>query len=189
MTARCWRKCCRGSGTSSRWRSRLRELEHRFAEETGPEAERLLTATERFNTAMRNWADTQPSPKLAASLADWGSPRPTWIVRSPSPVVGECGPRWGGSCTEAADGAGRANQPLRYRFGRLVGRSLGAVAGGDPVRIHDRDFIDAVAERVIEIIGGTSHEYVGGLASFVVQREERMATIRATAADQGEARS
>ena len=28
---------------------------------------------------------------------------------------------------------------------------------------HDRDFIDAVAERVIELAGGTTTEYVGGL--------------------------
>ena len=49
---------------------------------------------------------------------------------------------------------------------------------------HDRDFIDAVAERVVEIIGGSAHEYIGGFAEFVVQREERLATLRAAAANQ-----
>ena len=49
---------------------------------------------------------------------------------------------------------------------------------------HDRDFIDAVAERVVEIIGGSAHEYIGGFAEFVVQREERLATLRAEAANQ-----
>lgn len=49
---------------------------------------------------------------------------------------------------------------------------------------HDRDFIDAVAERVIELAGGTTQEYVGGFAEFVVQREERLAAIEAAAANQ-----
>ncbi len=49
---------------------------------------------------------------------------------------------------------------------------------------HDRDFIDAVAERVIELAGGTTTEYVGGFAEFVVQREERIAAAEAAAAGQ-----
>lgn len=49
---------------------------------------------------------------------------------------------------------------------------------------HDRDFIDAVAERVIELSGGTTQEYVGGFAEFVVQREDRLAQIEAAAAAQ-----
>ncbi len=46
---------------------------------------------------------------------------------------------------------------------------------------HDRDFIDAVANRVIELVGGTSHEYVGGFAEFVVEREERLTVLEAAA--------
>jgi len=49
---------------------------------------------------------------------------------------------------------------------------------------HDRDFIDAVAERVIELSGGTTHEYIGGFAEFVVAREERIAAIESAAANQ-----
>ena len=49
---------------------------------------------------------------------------------------------------------------------------------------HDRDFIDAVAERVIEVIGGGATEYVGGFAEFVVQRSERVAQLRAVQAQQ-----
>jgi ATP-binding cassette subfamily F protein 3 len=49
---------------------------------------------------------------------------------------------------------------------------------------HDRDFIDAVAERVIEIAWGTSSEYIGGFAEFVVAREERLASLEAAAARQ-----
>jgi ATP-binding cassette subfamily F protein 3 len=49
---------------------------------------------------------------------------------------------------------------------------------------HDRDFIDAVANRVLELSGGRVSEYVGGFAEFVVEREERLASIRAAAANQ-----
>ncbi len=49
---------------------------------------------------------------------------------------------------------------------------------------HDRDFIDAVAERVVEIAWGTALEYVGGFAEFVVAREERLASLEASAARQ-----
>jgi ATP-binding cassette subfamily F protein 3 len=49
---------------------------------------------------------------------------------------------------------------------------------------HDRDFIDSVAERCIEIAWGTASEYVGGFAEFIVAREERLQSIEATAARQ-----
>ncbi len=49
---------------------------------------------------------------------------------------------------------------------------------------HDRDFIDGVANRVVEIIGGQATEYVGGFAEFVVAREEVVARAEAAAAQQ-----
>ncbi|MDE0065611.1 MAG: ABC-F family ATP-binding cassette domain-containing protein [Acidimicrobiaceae bacterium] len=49
---------------------------------------------------------------------------------------------------------------------------------------HDRDFIDAIADRVVELAEGTALEYVGGFAEFVVAREERLARIEAAAAGQ-----
>ncbi|MDH4170550.1 MAG: ABC-F family ATP-binding cassette domain-containing protein [Acidimicrobiia bacterium] len=49
---------------------------------------------------------------------------------------------------------------------------------------HDRDFIDDVANRVVELIGGTATEYVGGFAEFVVAREERLAQLEAAARQQ-----
>ena len=38
---------------------------------------------------------------------------------------------------------------------------------------HDRDFIDAIAERVFELANESITEYVGGFAEFVALREER----------------
>ncbi len=49
---------------------------------------------------------------------------------------------------------------------------------------HDRDFIDAVADRVVELAEGTALEYVGGFAEFVVAREDRLHRIEAAATRQ-----
>ncbi|MBI2703824.1 MAG: ABC-F family ATP-binding cassette domain-containing protein [Actinobacteria bacterium] len=49
---------------------------------------------------------------------------------------------------------------------------------------HDRDFIDAVATRVVDLSEGTSVEYVGGFAEFVAAREERLEALVSAAAAQ-----
>jgi ATP-binding cassette subfamily F protein 3 len=49
---------------------------------------------------------------------------------------------------------------------------------------HDRDFIDAVANRIVEMAGGTATEYVGAFADFVIEREEHLARLEAAAARQ-----
>ncbi len=49
---------------------------------------------------------------------------------------------------------------------------------------HDRDFIDGVADRVVELAWNTATEYVGGFAEFIVQREERIRAAEAAAANQ-----
>ena len=49
---------------------------------------------------------------------------------------------------------------------------------------HDRDFIDAVADRVVELASGAAIAYEGGFAEFVVAREERLQRIEAAAARQ-----
>ncbi len=54
---------------------------------------------------------------------------------------------------------------------------------------HDRDFIDAVADKVIEVAWNTTTEYTGGFAEFVVQREERIAMAAARAANQARQRA
>jgi ATP-binding cassette, subfamily F, member 3 len=58
---------------------------------------------------------------------------------------------------------------------------------------HDRDFIDAVANRIVELAAGTTTEYVvrrggeageGAFEQFVLQREERIASLEAARAQQ-----
>lgn len=49
---------------------------------------------------------------------------------------------------------------------------------------HDRDFIDAIANRIMEISTGTATEYVGTFVEYVAAREERIALLEAQAAQQ-----
>ncbi len=165
----------------------LRELEHRFAEETGPEAERLL---DRYGTLQHRYEE------LGGYAAESEARR----------ILGGLGFTTADMDRPLAEMSG--GWRMRASLGRLMLAEPDVLVLDEPTNhldtdsvawleghlaqwpgailfvSHDRDFIDAVAERVIEIIGGTSHEYVGGFASFVVQREERMATIRAAAANQ-----
>ena len=49
---------------------------------------------------------------------------------------------------------------------------------------HDRDFIDGVANRVLELSNSRITEFVGGFVEYVAQREERIAQLQAAAASQ-----
>ena len=49
---------------------------------------------------------------------------------------------------------------------------------------HDRDFIDAVANRILEISAGVAQEYVGTFLEYVAAREERIAQLTAQAEQQ-----
>ena len=66
----------------------------------------------------------------------------------------------------------------------MAGAAPGAWPGAILFVSHDRDFLDAVAERVVEVAHGRAIEYVGGFEEFVVQREERLAAAEAAAAAQ-----
>jgi ATP-binding cassette subfamily F protein 3 len=67
--------------------------------------------------------------------------------------------------------------------------TLRELPGGLLLVSHDRDFIDAVADTIVELAAGTATAYEvrsgttaaeeGGFAAFVAQREERLAALRA----------
>ncbi|MFN2484779.1 MAG: ABC-F family ATP-binding cassette domain-containing protein [Candidatus Limnocylindria bacterium] len=61
---------------------------------------------------------------------------------------------------------------------------LAEYAGAIVLVSHDRDFINAVANRVIELARGRATEYVGDYADFVEQREARIAQLEAAARGQ-----
>jgi ATP-binding cassette subfamily F protein 3 len=49
---------------------------------------------------------------------------------------------------------------------------------------HDRDFIDGVANRVVELSHESATEYVGGFAEFVIEREANLERLEAAASRQ-----
>jgi ATP-binding cassette subfamily F protein 3 len=63
-------------------------------------------------------------------------------------------------------------------------RHLSAWPGALLFVSHDRDFIDAVADRIVELASGAAMAYEGGFAEFVVARTERIERIEAAAARQ-----
>jgi len=63
-------------------------------------------------------------------------------------------------------------------------RRLAAWPGSLLFVSHDRDFIDAVADRIVEFASGAVIAYEGGFAEFVVAREENLKRIEAAAARQ-----
>jgi len=74
---------------------------------------------------------------------------------------------------------------------RWLEQTLAALPGGLLFVSHDRDFIDAVAHTIVEVAAGTTTTYdvrrsgeVGGFATFIEQREQRMARLRAARAQQ-----
>ncbi len=62
---------------------------------------------------------------------------------------------------------------------------LAEYAGAVVLVSHDRDFINAIVNRVAELRRGTLTEYVGDYADFVGQREERIAQLEIAAKAQG----
>jgi ATP-binding cassette, subfamily F, member 3 len=61
---------------------------------------------------------------------------------------------------------------------------LGAYPGALVLGAHDRDFINRIANRVVELAFGTATEYAGNYAAFVEQREQRLEQLRAAARNQ-----
>ncbi len=61
---------------------------------------------------------------------------------------------------------------------------LAVYAGAIVLVSHDRDFINEVANRVLELHDERATEYIGDYADFVEQRTERMAQLEAAAKNQ-----
>jgi ATP-binding cassette, subfamily F, member 3 len=68
---------------------------------------------------------------------------------------------------------------------RWLEKFLAAYDGAVIIASHDRDFINAVVNRVVEIANGTATEYVGDYEAFVIQREQRTEQLLAAAKQQG----
>ncbi len=61
-------------------------------------------------------------------------------------------------------------------------------AGGVVIISHDRDFLDRLVTRTIEVAGGGLQEYRGGYSQFLRQREERLELLRKASVERDEER-
>ncbi len=188
----------RGASHITDLEARLRELEQRIETATGAEQERLLAdygrTTDQLRAARGLRARGRGAPGAvrarvppdAHGAADRGAVR--WLA---------CAGRARAAAARQARPAGprRADQPPRRRDHRVARATRSPSLPGALLFVsHDRDFIDAVADTIVEVAAGTATTYdvrtgtivaeEGGFAAFVHQREERLASLRAARAQQ-----
>jgi ATP-binding cassette, subfamily F, member 3 len=187
----------RGASHVTDLEARLRDLEQRIESATGAEQERLLAdycrTTDRFE-ALGGYELEAEAHRVLSGL---GFPpdahgRPTselsggWRVRvalaqlllaKPDLLV--------------------LDEPTNHLDVETIAwleSTLASLPGALLFVSHDRDFIDAVADTIVEVAAGTTTTYEvrsgtlaaeeGGFAAFVHQREERLTQLRAARAQQ-----
>ncbi|MEX1178186.1 MAG: ABC-F family ATP-binding cassette domain-containing protein [Nitriliruptor sp.] len=182
----------RGASHITDLEARLRELEQRIETATGSEQERLLDDYGRTTDSFEQLGGYELEAEAHRVLSGLGFPpdahgRPTrelsggWRVRvalaqlllaKPDLLV--------------------LDEPTNHLDVETIAwleSTLTALPGALLFVSHDRDFIDAVADTIVEVAAGTATAYdvrsgtvaaeEGGFAAFVAQREERLASLRA----------
>ncbi|MEX0835524.1 MAG: ABC-F family ATP-binding cassette domain-containing protein [Nitriliruptor sp.] len=187
----------RGAAHITDLEARLRALEQRIETATGAEQERLLDDYGRTTDSFEQLGGYELEAEAHRVLSGLGFPpdahgRPTaelsggWRVRvalaqlllaKPDLLV--------------------LDEPTNHLDVETIGwleDTLTSLPGALLFVSHDRDFIDAVADTIVEVAAGTATTYdvrsgtivaeEGGFAAFVHQREERLASLRAARAQQ-----
>jgi ATP-binding cassette subfamily F protein 3 len=182
----------RGKGDVVGLHHRLEELHHRVAETTGPEHDRALaelgTAQSAFEQ-MGGYAVEAEAHRVLAGLGFSNADR----ARPLSELSG--GWRMRASLARilvSNPDVLLLDEPTNHLDVDSVAWLEDQLAGYQGALLfvsHDRDFIDGVANRVLELAGGVLTEYVGGFVEFVAQREERIAQLEAAAANQARQRA
>jgi ATP-binding cassette, subfamily F, member 3 len=182
----------RGASHITDLEKRLRELEQRIEAATGAEQERLLDDYGRTTDRFETLGGYELEAEAHRVLSGLGFPpdahgRPTaelsggWRVRvalaqlllaKPDLLV--------------------LDEPTNHLDVETIAwleTTLSSLPGALLFVSHDRDFIDAVADTIVEVAAGTATAYdvrsgtivaeEGGFAAFVHQREERLASLRA----------
>ena len=174
-------------GSSPAWRSRSPRPATGAPTRTPTRTPPPSTPTAACSTASRPSAATasRPRPDRCSQVSASRPPTPTGPSRS-SPAAGGCGSRSARLMLSAPDLL-VLDEPTNHLDVESVSwleQHLASWPGAILFVSHDRDFLDAVAERVVEVSHGRAVEYVGGFAEFIVQREERLAAAEAAAAAQ-----
>jgi ATP-binding cassette, subfamily F, member 3 len=187
----------RGASHITALEARLRDLEQRIESATEAEQERLLDDYGRTTDRFESLGGYELEAEAHRVLSGLGFPpdahgRPTkelsggWRVRvalaqlllaKPDLLV--------------------LDEPTNHLDVETIGwleSTLSSLPGALLFVSHDRDFIDAVADTIVEVAAGTATSYdvrsgtivaeEGGFAAFVHQREERLASLRAARVQQ-----
>jgi ATP-binding cassette, subfamily F, member 3 len=187
----------RGAAHVGELEASMRDLEQRMLHATGTEQERLLTAYARDTEAFEQAGGYELESEAHRVLAGLGFPpdehdRPTselsggWRVRVALAQL-----------LLAKPDLLILDEPTNHLDVETITwleSTLKGLSGALLFVSHDRDFIDAVADTIVEVAAGTATTYdvssgtvvaeEGGFAAFVAQRDERLASLRAARSQQ-----
>jgi ATP-binding cassette subfamily F protein 3 len=177
----------RGAGTIVDLARRIDELHHAVAATTGPEHDRLLRELGDAQTAFEQhggYAVEAEAHRVLAGLGFTEGDR-----RRP---LAELSGGWRMRAALARILVARPDvllldEPTNHLDVDSVAwleEQLASFPGALLFVSHDRDFIDGVANRVLELANSKITEFVGGFVEYVAQREERIAQLQAAAANQ-----
>ncbi|HKY75394.1 MAG TPA: ABC-F family ATP-binding cassette domain-containing protein [Acidimicrobiia bacterium] len=177
----------RGAGTIVDLAHRIDELHHGVAATTGAEHDRLLRELGDAQTAFEQhggYAIEAEAHRVLAGLGFTDTDR-----RRP---LSELSGGWRMRAALARILVARPDvllldEPTNHLDVDSVAwleQQLAAFPGALLFVSHDRDFIDGVANRVLELSNSKVSEFVGGFVEYVAQREERIAQLQAAAANQ-----
>ena len=177
----------RGAGTIVELAHRIEELQHGVAATTGTEHDRLLRELGEAQTGFEQqggYAIEAEAHRVLAGLGFTDADR----IRPLSELSGG----WRMRAALARILVARPDvllldEPTNHLDVDSVAwleAQLSTFPGALLFVSHDRDFIDGVANRVLELSNSRINEFVGGFVEYVAQREERIAQAQAAAASQ-----
>jgi len=177
--------------------AKLRELEHRMGEVEGTEQEQLLARYANLQDRFTQLGGYEIESEAHRVLAGLGF-APEDGARDTSELSGGWRVRVAlARLLLAKPDLLVLDEPTNHldldTIAWLEG-TLRDLPGGLLLVSHDRDFIDATADTIVELAAGTTMEYEvrsgtvaaeeGGFQAFITQREERLASLRAAKVQQ-----
>jgi ATP-binding cassette subfamily F protein 3 len=177
----------RGAGGVVDLAQRIEELQHGVAATTGAEHDRLLRELGDAQTAFEQQGGYAVEAEAHRVLAGLGFTEPDRVR-----PLAELSGGWRMRAALARILVARPDvllldEPTNHLDVDSVAwleEQLATFGGALLFVSHDRDFIDGVANRVLELANSRISEFVGGFVEYVAQREERIAQVQAAAANQ-----
>ncbi|HYH52237.1 MAG TPA: ABC-F family ATP-binding cassette domain-containing protein [Acidimicrobiia bacterium] len=177
----------RGAGTIVDLAQRMHELQHAVAVTSGPEHDRLLRELGEAQTAFEQQGGYAVEAEAHRVLAGLG-----FTAADRTRPLAELSGGWRMRAALARILVAQPDvllldEPTNHLDVDSVAwleNQLASFPGALLFVSHDRDFIDGVANRVLELSNAKITEFVGGFVEYVAQREDRIAAAQAAAASQ-----